>query len=152
MTYDLHPEARALIESRPTAHLVTMRPNGKPHVSFIWLDVTDDGRLQFGTPNWRVKGRNVAHDPNVIFSIQDTKYHPDNGLLQHLLIDGVASIDDHPEHGNEFMEQLWQKYTGKTGFPMNAIETHLLITVDITRVSGVGPWHTGNRTPYGTPA
>lgn len=149
MAYDLHPEARALIESRPCAHLVTMRPDGRPHVSFIWIDVTDDGQIQFGTPPWRVKGKNLAKNPNCTFSIQDNQ-KLDTGLTRHLLIDGVASIDDDLEHGQRFMDQLFHKYTGAPRFGLNE-GGHLLVTVDITRVSGVGPWHTGKTTSYGTP-
>lgn len=87
MTYTLHPEARALIESRPTAHLVTMRPNGRSHVSFIWIDVTDEGQIQFATPPWRVKGKNLRNDPKCTPSIQDAQKNS-NGLLRHLLIEG----------------------------------------------------------------
>lgn len=149
MAYELHPEARALIESRPSVHLVTMRPNGRPHVSFIWIDVTDEGQIQFGTPPWRIKGKNLARDPICVMSIQDTQ-RDSNGLLRHLLIDGVASIDDSPGRGQRFMDQLFYKYTGAPSFELNE-DRYLLVTVDITRVSGVGPWHTGRTTSYGTP-
>ncbi|MCZ4548107.1 hypothetical protein BS618_32450, partial [Rhodococcus erythropolis] len=78
--------------------------------------------------------------------------HTDTGLLHRdptILIDGVASIDDDPERGQQFMDQLFYKYTGAAGFQLN--ENHnVLVTVDITRVSGVGPWHTGKTTSYGT--
>lgn len=149
MVHDLHPAARALIKSRPCAHLVTIRPNGRPHVSFIWLDVTDEGQIQFGTPPWRVKGKNLAQDPNCILSIQDNQ-KGDNGLLRHLLIDGVASIDHDLERGQRFMDQLFYEYTGSPVFGLSE-PGHVLVTVDITRVSGVGPWHTGKTTSYGTP-
>ncbi|MGK4903677.1 PPOX class F420-dependent oxidoreductase [Streptomyces albus] len=150
MAFDLHPEARALIESRPPAHLVTTRPNGRPHVALIWLDVTDAGQIQFGTPRWRVKAKNLRHDPRCTLSIQDT-VKGENGLLRHLLIEGVATIDDHPEHGDRFMDALYFKYTGTHGFALDEKNPHCLITVDITRVTGHGPWHTGRTTSYGTP-
>lgn len=149
MAYNLHPAARKLIESRPCAHLVTMRPTGRPHVSFVWIDVTDDGQIQFATPPWRVKGKNLQNDPECILSIQDNQ-KGDNGLLRHLLIEGIASIDDDPRHGREFLDQLFYKYTGGPNFEKYE-GGHLLITVDITRVSGVGPWHTGKTTSIGTP-
>ncbi|MGX9226209.1 pyridoxamine 5'-phosphate oxidase family protein [Streptomyces albus] len=89
MAFDLHPEARALIESRPPAHLVTTRPNGRPHVALIWLDVTDAGQIQFGTPRWRVKAKNLRHDPRCTLSIQDT-VKGENGLIRHLLIEASS--------------------------------------------------------------
>ncbi len=76
--------------------------------------------------------------------------HEDPLSVRHLLIDGVASIDDDPEWGQKFMDQLFYKYTGAAGFQLNE-NHHVLVTVDITRVSGVGPWHTGKTTSYGTP-
>ncbi|MDG4667448.1 PPOX class F420-dependent oxidoreductase [Mycobacterium sp. 236(2023)] len=149
MAFDLHPDARALIEARPGAHLVTMRPDGRPHVSFIWIDITDDGQIQFATPPWRVKGKNLRKDPACVLSIQDDQ-KADNGLLRHLLIEGVATIDDDPHHGQEFLDRLFYKYTGGTSFEGDD-GGQLLITVVITRVSGVGPWHTGKTTSIGTP-
>jgi hypothetical protein len=118
-------------------------------VSFIWIDVTDDGQIQFGTPPWRVKGKNLAHEPRCTLSIQDTK-KAENGLTRHLLIDGVASIDTDTNRGQQFMDELFFKYTGEHGFGLDEAG-HLLFTVDITRVSGMGPWHTGKTTSYGTP-
>jgi PPOX class probable F420-dependent enzyme len=149
MAYDLHPAARALIMTRPCAHLVTTRPDGRPHLSLIWIDVTEEGQIQFGTPPWRVKRRNLEHTATCILSIQDQQ-KGDNGLLRHLLIDGVASIDDNLVRGQRFMDELFEKYTGKPRFGLSE-PGHVLVTVDITRVSGVGPWHTGKTTSYGTP-
>lgn len=149
MTYHLHPQARALIESRPTAHLVTMRPTGRPHVSFIWIDVTDEGRIQFATPPWRIKAKNLLNSPECILSIQDSQKNS-NGLLRHLLIEGVATIDHDSQRGRDFLDQLFFKYTGGPNTETDG-GGHLLVTVDITRVTGVGPWHTGRTTSMGTP-
>jgi PPOX class probable F420-dependent enzyme len=149
MAFDLHPEARELIESRPPAHVVTLRPDGRPHVSFVWIDVTEEGDLQFGTPPWRVKAKNLRANPYVAISIQDTKKAA-NGLLRHLLIEGVATVDEDLVRGQQFMDELFFKYTGEYGMKLSE-PGHVLITVEPTRVTGHGPWHTGKKTSYGTP-
>ncbi|WP_051362512.1 pyridoxamine 5'-phosphate oxidase family protein [Amycolatopsis thermoflava] len=149
MTIEIHPEARKLLESPVNAHVVTIRANGRPHVSFVWLDITPDGVIQIGTPPWRIKTKNVQRDPHVVISIMDDVI-ADNGLHRHLLIEGNATVDLDPVKARRFMDNLALKYTGKWGLDLGE-DDFCLINVEPTRITGHGPWHTGKTTSYGTP-
>lgn len=149
MPIEIHPEARRILESPCNAHVVTVRANGRPHVSLVWLDITPGGIIQIGTPPWRVKTKNVLRDPHVVISILDNVKAP-NGLFQHLLVEGNAAVDDDPVKAKRFMDDLALKYTGKWGLDLGE-DNFVLINIEPTRITGHGPWHVGKTTSYGTP-
>lgn len=62
---------RALLEGKNFGHLVTLMPDGSPHVTPMWIDVSDDGYLLINTAEGRTKVRNMARDPRVALSVED---------------------------------------------------------------------------------
>ncbi len=55
---DLHPEARALLESDALAHMVTVNPDGSPQVTCVWVGVEGDEIVSAHLPR-NQKVRNV---------------------------------------------------------------------------------------------
>jgi len=64
---------RALLKGRNFGHLATLMPDGAPHVTPMWIDVSDDGYLLINTAEGRTKVRNMARDPRVALSVEDAE-------------------------------------------------------------------------------
>jgi PPOX class probable F420-dependent enzyme len=60
---------RRLAEDR-NAWLVTLRPDGSPHVTPVWF-VHDAGRWWIGTDTHAVKVRNIEAEPRVSLALED---------------------------------------------------------------------------------
>ena len=61
----LTDDDRRLLKGKNFGHLVTLMPDGAPHVTPMWIDVSDDGHLLINTAEGRTKVRNMAADPRV---------------------------------------------------------------------------------------
>ena len=75
------PESvRELLATGPLAHVVTLNPDGTPHVTLAWAGFDDDEVIManFFTPNQK-KLRNMRRDPRVVLSFQ-AKEHTGEGL------------------------------------------------------------------------
>ncbi len=58
-----HAEKR--LERARNYWIATARPDGRPHVAPLW-GVWVEGGLYFGTGRSSVKGRNLAHSPELV--------------------------------------------------------------------------------------
>ncbi|MEZ5229650.1 MAG: pyridoxamine 5'-phosphate oxidase family protein [Acidimicrobiales bacterium] len=63
---------QALLGTDAVAHCWTANPDGSPQVSVVWVIAQDDEVL-FGTDAGSIKARNIAANPKVILSIEDTE-------------------------------------------------------------------------------
>ena len=78
------------------ADLVTLRPDGSPHVAPVWYDY-DGSLFRFIVGPTAVKVRNIQRDPRVAVSIA-TADRP----YGYVLVDGTATIVD-----DDYKELLW---------------------------------------------
>lgn len=62
-----HAEER--LERARSYWIVSTRPDGKPHAAPVW-GVWVDGSLYFGTGRSSVKGRNLAHSPELVVHLE----------------------------------------------------------------------------------
>jgi PPOX class probable F420-dependent enzyme len=101
-------EILAYIDEAPrTGHLATVREDGRPHVSVIW--VTRDGEdIVFTTWHTSVKGRNITRTGQAALSIDDTA---DNS--SYVLIEGTVTMDPDPEQSRIWATKLGGKYMGE---------------------------------------
>ncbi|MEZ5377194.1 MAG: PPOX class F420-dependent oxidoreductase [Acidimicrobiales bacterium] len=129
---------QALLGTDAVAHCWTANPDGSPQVSVVWVIAQDDEVL-FGTDAGSIKARNIAANPKVILSIEDTERN-ERGFQRHLVIRGTASIEPGPNPA--LMDALAHKYTGLRRHPlaMRDSPTSVVVRVAIDRISGVGPW------------
>ena len=65
----LPERVRALIETGPLAHLVTMNADGSPQVTVVWIGVEGD-EIVSGHLYRHRKVRNVERDPTVALSLE----------------------------------------------------------------------------------
>jgi PPOX class probable F420-dependent enzyme len=131
--------ARAVIESGRLAHLVTVNPDGSPHVTIVWVGLEDD-EIVIGKLMVDAKVRNIRRDPRVSLSIEaDGDQH---GMQHYLVVEGTARIAD--GGAPALLHRLAQRYIGPgTPFPpMPNPPDGYVIRISPTRVRGTGPWNT----------
>ena len=86
----LTPSARAVIESDHPAHLVTLNPDGSPHVTLAWVGLDGDEIVIASLRHFR-KLRNIELDPRVSVSMLGLGLHP-IGLREYLVVYGTARM------------------------------------------------------------
>ncbi len=130
--------AQALLGTDAVAHVWTRNPDGTPQVSVVWVLVSGD-EILFGTDGASKKARNLADDPNVILSVEDTERN-ERGFQRHLVIRGTARVDR--SISPQLIDDLCKKYVGLSHHPLSLRDSPTAVTVrvSIDRISGVGPW------------
>ena len=134
----LHPELRALIESGPLAHVVTISPDGAPHVTVVWIALDGDDVLTAHMGLYR-KLRNVQRDPRIAISMQAPR-RPGEFMTQYAVLYGTATVQN--GGGAELLKRLGRVYVSpEFDFPLrpDAGDGYLLRT-RVDRVTGHGPW------------
>jgi PPOX class probable F420-dependent enzyme len=134
----------ALLGSDAVAHVWTRNPDGSPQISVVWVIARGDEVL-FGTDGNSVKARNLAADPNLILSVEDTERNT-RGFQRHVVIRGTARVESGPDP--DLMDALAMKYLGLRHHPLALRDspTAVVVRVTIDRISGVGPWINESRT------
>lgn len=134
----LSAPAQALLGSDAVAHVWTANPDGTPQVSVVWV-LTSDDEIVFGTSGRSVKARNLALDPRIILSIEDTERN-ERGFQRHLVVRGTARIEPGPDPA--LMDRLARKYLGLDRHPLALRDAPdcVVVRTAIDRISGVGPW------------
>lgn len=130
--------AQALLGTDAVAHVWTRNPDGSPQVSVVWVLVSGD-EILFGTDGTSIKARNLARDPSIILSIEDTERN-ERGFQRHLLIRGRATMES--TLPATLVDALCRKYVGLASHPLNLRHSPNAVTVrvEVERISGVGPW------------
>jgi PPOX class probable F420-dependent enzyme len=119
----LNEDAKKLLSRPIYAWATTLRPDGLPHNTVVWVDVDGDD-LYFNTAVGRAKERHLRHDPRVAISVLD----PDDGF--HLVsVSGTATLD--LETGDAIIDRLAKKYLGADSYPYRSPEEQR-VTVHIT--------------------
>lgn len=130
--------ATTLIESGPIAHVVTIDPDGAPHVSMAWIGL-EDGEIVFGTLDDQRKLRNLRRDPRIAISIEGTRTN-EWGLREYLVLSGTARVAE--GGAPELLQRLAHTYLGPdVVFPgMPNPPPGYVTRMRVERVSGIGPW------------
>lgn len=134
----LPPEVRALLEGPHLAHLVTIDPDGAPHVSCVWVR-PDGDEVVFGSLGpWR-KLRNLERDPRVALSIESDRVN-EMGMREYLVLQGTAAVE--PGGAPELLQELAHVYIGPdVRFPpMDDPPPGSIVRITIDGIGGVGPW------------
>jgi PPOX class probable F420-dependent enzyme len=135
------PESlRELLATGPLASVVTLDPDGTPHVTLAWAGFDGDEIVManFFLPEQR-KIRNLRRDPRVTLSVQ-AKQHQGGGLWPYAVIQGRLSRIT--EGGAlDVMDRLAEFYLGPgRQYPMREVPPGLVFHVAVERVYGQGPW------------
>jgi PPOX class probable F420-dependent enzyme len=138
MTELLSPAVRALLESDAVATVVTLDPDGTPHVSSAWVGL-EDGEIVIGTLDDQRKLRNLRRDARIALAIQSSVVNS-WGLREYLVVNGTARVTE--GGAAEMLQRLARTYIGPDAvFPAMPDPPPGYVTrVRIEKVSGIGPW------------
>ena len=138
MTDALSPAAVALLDSAAVATVVTIDPDGAPHISSAWVGI-EDGEIVIGTLDDQRKLRNLRRDPRVALTIQSDVINR-WGLREYLVFNGTARVTE--GGAPEMLQRLAHTYLGPDAvFPAMPDPPPGFVTrIRIERTSGIGPW------------
>lgn len=128
---------RDLLATGSLGHVVTIDPDGTPHVTLAWVGVDGD-ELVWATFFDQFKIDCLRRDQRIAISFQAHE-HTGEGLHPYLVVQGTARIDE--GGALEVMDRLAEAYIGPEAiFPMRDVPPGLVIHVSVDRAYGVGPW------------
>lgn len=99
-----------LVEGVNFAHLATVRRDGSPHVTPVWID-RDGDLILVNTAEGRVKWYNVKRDARVSLSIINQK-DPYEMLMVHGRVTEMTNVG-----ADEHIDKMAKKYLGKERYP-----------------------------------
>jgi PPOX class probable F420-dependent enzyme len=130
--------ARAVLDGRALAHLVTLEPDGRPQVSIVWVGVDGDELVCGHLPEHR-KIRNIRRDARVSLSVEAGTRNS-IGLDEYVVVHGRARVTE--GGAAELLQRLAHVYLGPdVKFPSVDDPPPGYIThIEVDRIGGVGPW------------
>jgi PPOX class probable F420-dependent enzyme len=105
----LTEKQREFLKNPYFATATTLREDGSPHNTVVWVDVDDDG-LFYNTVTTRAKGRHLQRDPRTAVTVIDPQ-----DPFKWITVTGTAELST--EDGNATIDRLAQKYTGRETYP-----------------------------------
>ena len=91
MRHMTRDEALAFLIAEPrTAQVATVRADGRPHVSSVWIDLDGD-TVVFNTWHTSVKAQNIRRDPRISLIVDD-----DRPPFSYVILEGVAELIETP--------------------------------------------------------
>ena len=128
----LGKEQRKFLDENPFVGTVTtIRPDGSPHSTIVWVDV-EDGKVSFNTASGRAKPRYLEHDPRASLLVVDPK-----DPYRWVSVSGPVEITK--EGADEQIDKLAKKYIGQDEYPWrNPQEQRLKVLIEPDRVDASG--------------
>ncbi len=125
-----------LMAGTRTAHLATVRADGRPHVKPVWFELSGepgDFEVIFNTGADTVAGRNVRRDGRVMISVDDPV-----PPFSYVLIEGSAAVSEDPAELLAVATRLAARYMGAGRAAeygaRNAVPGELVVRVSPARV------------------
>jgi PPOX class probable F420-dependent enzyme len=110
----------------------TLRQDGSPHSTVVWVDIDDDGTPSFNTASGRAKPKHIENDPRVSLIVVD----PANAY-KWVAISGRADMST--EDADPQIDRLAKKYIGKDEYPWrNPAEQRLKVRIRPDRITANG--------------
>jgi PPOX class probable F420-dependent enzyme len=105
----LDDNARKFLEKPYVGTVTTLRQDGSPHSTIVWVDVDDDG-LSFNTAAGRAKPRHLERDPRVSLLVVDPE-----DTYKWVSISGTAELTT--DGADSQIDRLAKKYLGQDEYP-----------------------------------
>ena len=109
--------------------VATIRPDGTPHVTPVWVDY-DGERPLFNTATGRAKWQHLRRDPRVTIEVYS---HEDP--YDYVTVTGSVELEE-GEEANRHIDKLSEKYTGNPKFQSHRPgERRVIVRITPERVS-----------------
>ena len=106
MARQLTDAHRRLLEDPNYGIATTLRADGSPHSTVVWVDLDDDGIPTFNTARGRAKPNNLEQDARIALLVVK-----EGDFYDWVSIDGRAELTTEGAH--EQIDALSRKYDGK---------------------------------------
>ena len=128
----LTEEQRRFIDESPYVGVVTtLRGDGSPHSTVVWVDV-EDGKVSFNTATGRAKPRHLEDDPRASLVVVDP-----HDAYRWVAISGRAEITT--DGADEQIDKLAKKYIGQDRYPWHKpTEQRLKVLIEPEHVDSTG--------------
>ena len=124
---------RAFVQDNPFVGTVTtLRADGSPHSTVVWVDTDGDEVVRFNTARGRAKEIHVLRDPRISITVIDPQ-----DQFRWVGVTGTAELVD--EGADDHIDQLAKKYLGADSYPFReATEQRVIVRITVDRVDGIG--------------
>ena len=127
---DLPQNYREFLENPYYAVVTTLRPDGSPHNTVVWVDLKD-GDVAFNTSVGRAKERHLRNDPRVAVMV----VNPANAY-HWVAVSGTGELIS--EGADAHIDSLSNKYIGKDYPYRTPGEERVTIRVHPDKIEGTG--------------
>ena len=128
----LEEKPRKFLDESPYVGVVTtLREDGSPHSTIVWVDVEGD-KISFNTALGRAKPKHLQHDPRASLLMVDP-----NNAFRWVAVSGPAELTE--EGADAQIDKLAKKYLGKDEYPWrNPEETRVKVLIEPEKVDATG--------------
>jgi len=128
----LDEKPRKFLDENPYVGVATtLREDGSPHSTIVWVDVEGD-KVSFNTALGRAKPKHLQHDPRASVLMVDP-----NDSFKWVAVSGPAEVTE--EGADAQIDKLAKKYLGKDEYPWrNPEETRLKVLIEPEKVDASG--------------
>jgi PPOX class probable F420-dependent enzyme len=128
----LEEKPRKFLDENPYVGVATtLREDGSPHSTIVWVDVEGD-KVSFNTALGRAKPRHLEHDPRASVLMVDP-----NNSFRWVAVSGRAELTE--EGADAQIDKLAKKYLGKDEYPWrNSEETRVKVLIEPDKVDASG--------------
>jgi PPOX class probable F420-dependent enzyme len=120
----LKDKQRQFLDENPYVGVVTtLRDDGSPHSTVVWVDV-EDGKVSFNTARGRAKPEHLEHDPRASLIVVDP-----NDSYKWVAVSGHAEMTE--EGADAQIDKLAKKYIGADEYPYRKpTETRVKVLIE----------------------
>jgi len=126
----LSDEQAQLFLGKNFGTVATVRSDGSPHLTVLWLD-WDGQNVLLNTAYGRAKPRHLQRDPRVTVTV-----FPPEDPYRYVSVSGTAELID--EGAAEHIHKLGKKYRGWDEYPLEPGERRVIIKVHAERIDAHG--------------
>ena len=128
----LKQQQKQFLDENPFVGIVTtLREDGSPHSTIVWVDV-EDGKPSFNTASGRAKPKHLEHDPRASLLVIDP-----NDTYKWVAVSGHTQMTE--DGADAQIDKLAKKYTGKDEYPWRKpTEQRLKVLIEPEKVDTSG--------------
>jgi PPOX class probable F420-dependent enzyme len=127
----LTDEQKQFLEQPFVGVATTIRPDGGPHNTVVWVDL-EDGGLAFNTAYGRAKPRHLEQNPRAGLIVVDP-----NDSFKWVSVEGPAELTT--EGADAQIDKLAKKYLGKDEYPWrNPEERRVKVRITTEHITSSG--------------
>ena len=128
----LEAKPRKFLDESPNVGVATtLREDGSPHSTIVWVDV-EDGKVSFNTARGRAKVKHLERDPRASLLMVDP-----NNAWKWVAVSGPAELTE--EGADAQIDKLAKKYLGKDEYPWRKpAEKRVKVLIEPERVDASG--------------